>query len=69
MPTVEIKWNIKKYQLILKKQEKKKKITRKDKANRKPIVNGRFKLNHIDIYIKCKWSKRLQLKVRDCHTR
>lgn len=51
------KWNTKKYQLIQKKQERKKKVKRKDETNRIQIVNGRFKLNHIDNYTKYKWSK------------
>lgn len=56
-PIVKIKWNIEQYQLIPKKQERKKKVTRKDETKQKPIVSGRFKLNHIDNYIKYKWSK------------
>ena len=54
---METKWNIKQYQLTQKKQEKKKKVTRKDEIKQNPIVSGRFKLNHPDNYIKCKWSK------------
>ena len=40
---------------------------RTDRMNRRQIQEGRFKPNHINSHIKCKWLK--YTKGRDCQTR